>query len=259
MQTVRDPANSRARLSRTRSYRLAAALIFVVLTATLVVQWWGWLEPRHASALRRSEDNAADFDPRRQRLGVLTQVQVPVAAAFGWPLGNARGALVYDAQSFGSGGHLGADLNGIGGWDSDRGDTVFAAGDGLVVRAGNAGGKWGGLVILAHRLADGVMVQTLYGHLDRIDVSPGQVVGRGEGLGSVGDGDKSWLPHLHFEVRRGVWLDEGTGYGEDPKGREDPVAFLQRHAPGLSGWLPAPGIVEAETQSAPPVKVETEK
>lgn len=211
----------------------------------MAVLWWRWLAPRHADALRRGAGSPGDFDPRWLRSGAVTLARVPVAAGFGWPLGNARGAFVYDAQRFGSGGHLGADLNGIGGWDSDRGDPVFAAGDGLVVRAGNAGGKWGGLVILAHRLEDGVLMQTLYGHLDRIDVSVGQILSRGEPLGSVGDGGGAWLPHLHFEVRRGIWLDPGTGYGADVEGREDPAAFLRRHAAGPGGWLPAPGSVEA--------------
>lgn len=67
-----------------------------------------------------------------------------------------------------------------------------------VVFAGPKGG-YGNLVELRH--ADGT--HTRYAHLDRIDVSLGQRLSRGDLVGTVGSTGQSTGPHLHFEVRQG--------------------------------------------------------
>ena len=69
--------------------------------------------------------------------------------------------------------------------------------DAEVVFAGPKGG-YGQLVELRH--ADGTT--TRYAHLDRIDVTVGQRLERGELLGTVGSTGQSTGPHLHFEVRQ---------------------------------------------------------
>jgi murein DD-endopeptidase MepM/ murein hydrolase activator NlpD len=57
----------------------------------------------------------------------------------------------------------------------------------------------GNAVILDH----GLGVMTGFWHLSRIDVVPGQVVGKGEVLGLVGNTGLSTGPHLHWEMRVG--------------------------------------------------------
>lgn len=58
---------------------------------------------------------------------------------------------------------------------------------------------------------NGQPVYTLYGHLDRIDVTTGQQVAAGEVIGAVGGtGIANGGPHLHFEVRIGDPLDYFT-------------------------------------------------
>ena len=42
---------------------------------------------------------------------------------------------------------------------------------------------------------------TVYGHLSRVLVKPGQRVKRGDVIGLVGNTGKSTAPHLHYEVR----------------------------------------------------------
>ena len=77
------------------------------------------------------------------------------------------------------------------------GTPVRSVLDSEVVFAGPKGG-YGQLVELRH--SDGTT--TRYAHLDRIDVSLGQRLTRGELVGTVGSTGQSTGPHLHFEVRQ---------------------------------------------------------
>lgn len=87
--------------------------------------------------------------------------------------------------------HSGIDIG------APTGTPVMAAADGEVYFASWRGG-YGRCIILLH--GDGM--QTLYGHLSAIQVSPGQQVRRGQRIGSVGSTGLSSGPHLHFELRR---------------------------------------------------------
>lgn len=78
----------------------------------------------------------------------------------------------------------------------DRASSVAATADGIVVNAGRKGG-YGKTVIIRH----GHRVETLYGHLSRVLVEPGQRVCRGQQIGLVGSTGRSTGPHLHYEVR----------------------------------------------------------
>lgn len=77
------------------------------------------------------------------------------------------------------------------------GAPVYATGSGVVVRAGWMG-AYGLAVLLDH--AEGY--QSLYGHLSRILVRPGQRVEKGQVLGYVGSTGRSTGPHLHYGVYR---------------------------------------------------------
>jgi murein DD-endopeptidase MepM/ murein hydrolase activator NlpD len=76
-----------------------------------------------------------------------------------------------------------------------RGTPIGAAAAGTVVFAGRKGG-YGNMVEIEH--ADGR--RTRYGHADRIMVSPGDQVGDGQTIATVGSTGRSTGPHLHFEV-----------------------------------------------------------
>ena len=151
---------------------------------------------------------------------------VPRAARFSFPIGSEHGALVYNAQPFFTNRHLGDDWNGIGGENSDLGDPVYAAGAGRVLFAGDAGGGWGNIVILAHRLDDGTLVQSFYGHLDAIRVAVGTSVARGDEIGTVGNVGGRYFAHLHFEVRDSMVVEPGTGYADVALDRRRPIALI---------------------------------
>ena len=85
--------------------------------------------------------------------------------------------------------HRGLDIS------ARRGTPVIAPGHGIVVFAGRSGGL-GKVVKVSH----GFGYTTVYGHLDRIDVEPGDEVERGATLGLLGNTGRSTGPHLHYEV-----------------------------------------------------------
>jgi len=86
--------------------------------------------------------------------------------------------------------HSGVDLS------APPGRPVAVTASGIVVRTERSGGL-GRAVFVSH----GFGRTTVYGHLSRILVSPGQKVDRGETVGLVGNTGRSTGYHLHYEVR----------------------------------------------------------
>lgn len=127
--------------------------------------------------------------------------------------------------------HRGIDI------DLVRGDTVHSAFGGMVRFAGRNGG-YGNVIIVRHYNG----LETVYAHLWRIKVKPGDIVVPGQLLGLGGSTGHSTGTHLHFEIRfRGVAIDPSyfidlkthllsahkvdlvrtrQGYGVRPEGQE---------------------------------------
>jgi hypothetical protein len=221
-----------------RPASILASLIF--LASVAVVAWTlqeKWREP--LLSLFNDPPGPKPFDPAFLRLSPLEIAGLPLAVRFDHPMGSTHAALTYNAQPFRVTRHLGDDLNGIGGQNSDLGDAVYAAGVGRVVFAGVPGPGWGNMVILAHRVPDledpgqERVIQTLYAHLENILVSPSQLVHRGQQIGTVGTAGGLYLAHLHFEVRQGPYINPSVGYADSPLNRLSPEKFLaeRRGAP----------------------------
>ena len=81
---------------------------------------------------------------------------------------------------------------------SPIGTEIYATGDGTVVRADADASGYGNHVRINH----GYGYLTLYGHMSKINVRPGQRVHRGDVIGFVGNTGKSVGPHLHYEVHK---------------------------------------------------------
>jgi murein DD-endopeptidase MepM/ murein hydrolase activator NlpD len=81
-------------------------------------------------------------------------------------------------------------------YSAPTGTPVRAVGDGVVTMATRQNG-YGNVVELQH--AQGR--STLYAHLSRIDVRPGQRIEQGQSIGAVGATGWATGPHLHFELR----------------------------------------------------------
>jgi murein DD-endopeptidase MepM/ murein hydrolase activator NlpD len=93
--------------------------------------------------------------------------------------------------------HRGIDI------DLNRGDTVKAAFTGMVRFAGKQGG-YGNVVIIRHYNG----LETVYAHLWKIKVKPGDIITSGQLVGLGGNTGHSTGTHLHFEIRfRGVAIN----------------------------------------------------
>jgi Peptidase family M23 len=175
-----------------------------------------------------------EIDHRFQAVSAWTVARVPKALRWDLPMGSEHGALTYNAQKFfepnpkRGGPHHGDDLNGIGGMNTDLGDPIHAAADGLVLYAGEPSSGWGNTVILAHRSETEGMLHTMYAHLDRIHVPVGALVARGTRIGTNGTANNNYPAHLHLELRASDHIDIGGGYGENPLNRIDPVTNILR-------------------------------
>lgn len=89
------------------------------------------------------------------------------------------------------------------------GGPILAADSGRVVVAGwpdNSG--YGNRVVIDHN--NGYV--TLYAHMSRINVVPGQSVNRGDIIGQMGSTGRSTGVHLHFEIRAGGALQNPLNY-----------------------------------------------
>lgn len=79
----------------------------------------------------------------------------------------------------------------------DLGDDVKATFDGKVITSGYNDGGYGNLIVIEHENN----MTTYYAHLHDIHVNIGDVIKKGEKIGTVGSTGLSTGPHLHFELR----------------------------------------------------------
>ena len=201
--------------------------LFVFIFA-LVLAIWVTIKPKSSGSSRTGTDQAEKglvgllnpeaedlfFDPAFAVLNPLEMVMAPRALYFDQPMGTEHAGLTYNAQPFMTTRHLGDDLNGIGGNNSDLDDPVYAVADGNVVYKGWPSDGWGNVIIILHELPDGRILESFYGHLNRSNAFVGQQVRRGQAIGSVGNAGGRYLAHLHFEMRTGSTLDCGAGYAD---------------------------------------------
>lgn len=85
--------------------------------------------------------------------------------------------------------HSGIDIT------APRGTPIYASGDGTIAKSSRMSG-YGNAILINH----GYGYQSLYAHLSRSAVRPGQKVKRGELIGYIGNTGLSVSPHLHYEI-----------------------------------------------------------
>ena len=158
--------------------------------------------------------------------------ELPVAHKFDFPVGAPDASGWFDAQSFGENFHLGSDWNRRGAAFEDLGAPVYVVADGVVSWSGDAGEGWGNVVRVVHHVRErheSVWVESVYAHLDELNVAEGQRLDRGQRVGTVGDANGRYEPHLHFEIRSVPDMPLGPGYSIRHDGWLDPTAFILAH------------------------------
>lgn len=139
----------------------------------------------------KSYDDIAKMVANKQQLLACTPAIQPVsnkdltriASGFGY-----RIDPIYKTTKF----HAGLDFT------APQGTPIYATANGTVVTAGFTDGGYGNHVVINH----GYGYETLYGHMYKIKVRPGESVKRGDVIGWVGTTGKSTGPHCHYEVHK---------------------------------------------------------
>ena len=88
-----------------------------------------------------------------------------------------------------------------------KGDPVRAAENGKVVYVGSEIENYGNMILLRH----GDQYMTAYAHLGKALVKKGDVIKRGQTIGTVGKTGAVDKPQLHFEIRKGKKAIDPSG------------------------------------------------
>jgi len=206
--------------ARFRSTAVCLLAFTVALLLTIGLRLWPELtRPTH-------------LEPAFQMPSPFELASLPVATRFDFPLGSEHGALTYNAQHFTENHHLGDDLNGIGGENSDLGDPIYAVADGRVLLARDGGPGWGNVIIVLHAIEENGTrryVQSYYAHCQELLVRAGDEVHRGQKIATVGTAGGQYFAHLHFEMRQFITPFIGPGYREKTEGWLNPTDFISKH------------------------------
>ena len=187
-------------------------------------------------------------------------VSVHLADGFDFPVGKPNAIGYHKARGMTPNGHLGDDWDGDGGGNTDLGDPIYCCGTGIVVLAGNMHMGWGNVVMVRHTFrepAEGNAIKTvdsLYGHLDTIMVRVGEIVGRGQQIGTMGTAFGLYDAHLHFEIRKNINIGMYRSmFARDYSNYYDPTEFVNSHRQLRAGGFapiamntcrPVPGVAE---------------
>lgn len=175
-------------------------------------------------------------------------MKVNLADGFDYPVGKpnadgyykSRGVRLRPPQ------HFGEDWNGRAGGDTDLGDPVYAIADGVVTLAANVAHGWGNVVLTRHAYRDPASgqikyIDTLNGHFDKIMVKQGQLIKRGQQIGTIGTGGGLYPAHLHFEIRYDISIGMfRSDVPSDGSHWADPSQFINQYRKLNREWRPVP-------------------
>lgn len=230
-----------------------------------------YLDKRLAYALKLAENPAyADFKTGwTNRINKLKEqvaqweIMYPTAVLlFDWPVQPYSEYTVWDGGGFldplyrkseGSQ-HPGSDFNGRGGGDTDKGKPVRCTADGTVMSV-----EWhrviGNAIVVRHTPE----LFSVYWHVDKPTVAPGESVKRGQQIAVIGKGaptakrpEGAFYAHLHFELRRNNLPDDE--WPSLTMNDDDAIDYIAKTRYNAVTFLRAVGANMGEVAKAPNVK-----
>lgn len=176
------------------------------------------------------------------------ELKINLADGFDFPVGKPNADGYYKARGLRlrSPQHFGEDWNGRAGGDKDLGDPVYAIADGIVTYAHNVHVGWGNVVLTRHAYRDPANGQikycdTLNGHLDTILVKNGQIIKKGQQIGTIGNNFGMYPAHLHFELRLNINIGMlRDSVPSDTVNWADPTEFINKYRKLYREWRPVP-------------------
>ena len=210
---------------------MASRISYLVLLVVWVgALWWGLDYAGRAKVPPTAVPTTQVDWPEFFAANILPSL--PVASEFDTPLRPPDGAGATVTLPFlYAGQHLGEDWATAKG-DAALGEPVYSVADGWVSVAQDFQNAWGKVVFICYRTGEArwpAFVEVMYAELDTIDVKSGDLVKRGQKIGSVGNAGGTYPAHLHWEVRQTVGLGVGPGFSSRRDGWLEPSDFLNAH------------------------------
>lgn len=161
-------------------------------------------------------------------------IRCQLADGFDFPVGKPNAAGYYKFRGYWPNGHLGEDWNGRGGGDSDLGAPIYSTARGVVVISENIGAGWGNCIVIRHAYRDETgkiaMVDSQYGHLYQRIAKVGQIVEKGQLVGTMGSNNGMYAVHLHFEMRKNLRIGMNRSqFARDNTNYYSPTDFINKH------------------------------
>lgn len=161
-------------------------------------------------------------------------IRCQLADGFDFPVGKPNAVGYYKFRGYWPNGHLGEDWNGRGGGDSDLGAPIYSTARGVVVISENIGAGWGNCIVIRHAYRDETgkisMVDSQYGHLHQRIAKVGQVVEKGQLVGTMGSNNGMYAVHLHFEMRKNLRIGMNRSqFARDNTNYYSPTDFINKH------------------------------
>lgn len=159
--------------------------------------------------------------------------KIYLANGFDFPVARPDAEGYYKSRGFRPTGHLGEDWVADSGGGSCFGQPVYSIGSGIVLLARDVHVAWGNVIVVRHAYLEQGKVtfaDSLYAHLNRIDVKDGDIIKRGQQIGAIGNNHGMYPSHLHFEVHKNLNVGVNhTGFAKTILNYWIPTDFIIKH------------------------------
>jgi murein DD-endopeptidase MepM/ murein hydrolase activator NlpD len=235
--------------------KIRIALILIITVLSLL-----WIDQAEINAQNKSRSIKAEHthgkrSPASFYDSLFMEKPEYIANEFGFPLGvpDGKGYFISKKfwQKYNNMNHLGEDWSGIGGGDTDFGDTIYAIANGYVEFSEDLDFVWGGVVGIVHKVENKIglfsdktivhdtcrtergkyrYIESFYAHCSKQYVQKGQWVKKGDPIAAIGNSGGRFQAHLHLELRpqAGTVIFSG-GYAKVPDGFIAPEQFMKKY------------------------------